>query len=427
MADADNLDNLSNAELRAQMLAQGLPNIPVTDSSRKVLVKRLRASLGGNATLPAATASPKKTSTRRDTLQPAAAVAQVDKLDGIQAATKTRRTIAYTPNDTKEAERRRQPVNKPETVPEAVAAAKPVEAVATKAAPIQSRRISNSERREQIPERVIRKPETIAEEPTVPKKRNNENTLMVNSLIILESDEEEDEQLAQAARNAEDQYTHNKQAAQQLKLSATTINTHDYVPKSLYPNLQPTQEQQRPRQIYEQAPSTSQPRTTLGSSSISSSLDYRVSTGRYSSYVSPPAQSYITGASRAAAAVATAAPLGASGFQRSAPRTFSNEFSDDTAEEEEDATQGVRFESDFARNLARLRAERIGDRSTSYRRTVAGGSITGGRRSLRPEQNSSSAALMRWWQSLDHKYKVTSKLFILIVVLLLCGVYRFFY
>ncbi|XP_064543456.1 otefin [Drosophila montana] len=424
MADADKLDSLSNAELRAQMLAQGLPNIPVTDSSRKVLVKRLRASLGGNANLPAATASPKKTSTRRDTLQPAVAAAQVDKPDGTQAATKARRTIAYTPSDTKEAERRRQPVNKPETVPEAVAVAKPVAAVATKAAPIQSRRISNSERREQIPERVIRKPETIAEEPTVPKKRNNENTLMVNSLIILESDEEEDEQLAQAARNAEDQYTHNKQqAAQQLKLSATTINTHDYVPKPLYPSLQPTQEQQRPRQIYEHAPSTSQPRTTLGSSS----LDYRVATGRYSSYASPLAQGYITGASRAAAAVATAAPLGAAGFRRSPPRTFSNEFSDDTAEEEEDSTQGVRFESDFARNLARLRAERIGDRSSSYRSTVAGGSITGGRRSLRPEHNSSSAAFMRLWQSLDHKYKLTSKLFVLIVGLLLYGVYRFFY
>lgn len=34
MVDADNLDNLSNAELRAQMLAQGLPNIPITGSGR---------------------------------------------------------------------------------------------------------------------------------------------------------------------------------------------------------------------------------------------------------------------------------------------------------------------------------------------------------------------------------------------------------
>lgn len=179
MADADNLDALSNAELRAQMLAQGLPNIPVTDSSRKVLVKRLRASLGGNSPLPA---SPKKSSNRRETLQPVAAAAaatvSVDKRDGANTArdasslSKARRTIAATPNETKEAERRRQPLSKPETVaplprvPEATVA-KPVGTIAAPAAkaaaPIQSRRTSNTDRREMITERVVKMPETIVE------------------------------------------------------------------------------------------------------------------------------------------------------------------------------------------------------------------------------------------------------------------------
>lgn len=422
MADADNLDNLSNAELRARMLAQGLPNIPVTDSSRKVLVKRLRASLGGNAALPAA--SPKKSNARRETLQPAAVAAaaagQVDKTDGTQAAAKSRRTIAFNPSDNKEDDRRRQqqPVNKPQTVPEAIAVVKPV---AAKAAPIQSRRISNSERREQPTERIVRKPEPIAEEPTVPKQRESEKPLLVNSLIILESDEEEDEQLAQAAQSAEDQYSHhNKQIASKPKpkpkLTASTVNTHEYVAKPLYPSLQPnTMEQQRIKQVYEHVPSPTQPRTTLGGSS--NSYDYRAATGRYSSYVSSPAQSYTSASSTIGVSTS---------LRRSPPRTYSNEFSDDTAEE--DASQGVKFESDFARNLARLRAERIGDRSSSYRRTIATGSIiTGGRRSLRQEQDPSSKAFVHLWQTLDNKYKLKSKLFILIVLLVLFGVYRFFY
>ncbi|TDG51797.1 hypothetical protein AWZ03_001857 [Drosophila navojoa] len=430
MAETDNLDSLSNAELRARMLAQGLPNIPVTDSSRKVLVKRLRASLGGNAALPAG--SPKKSNARRETLQPAAVSAsaattsagQVDKPDAAPAASKARRTIAVNPSDAKEDERRRQqqqPVSKPQAVPEAVTVAKPVP---VKAAPIQSRRISNSERREQPKERIARKPEPIAEEPTVANQRESEEPLLVNSLIVLESDDEEDEQLAQAAQDAEDQYSeHNRQIGSnpkpRSKLTATTVNTHDYVAKPLYPSLQPKPlEQRRLKLVYEDAPSPIQPRATLGATSTTNSFEYRPATGRYSSYISSPAQSYTTAAS-------STPGHSSSSIRRSPPRTYSNEFSDDAAEED---GQGVKFESDFARSLARLRAERIGDRGASYRRSVPASSITtGGRRSLRQEQASSLNALARSWRTLDNKYKLKSKLFILIVLLVLFGVYRFYY
>ncbi|EDW08734.1 otefin [Drosophila mojavensis] len=430
MAETDNLDNLSNAELRARMLAQGLPNIPVTDSSRKVLVKRLRASLGGNAALPAG--SPKKSNARRETLQPAAVAAasttagQVDKPDGAPVASKARRTIAVNPSDTKEDERRRQqqqqPVSKPQAVPEAVTVVKPVP---VKAAPIQSRRISNSERREPPKERIARKPEPIAEEPTVPaNQRESDEPLLVNSLIILESDDEEEEQLAQAAQDAEDQYSeHNRQIGSKpkprSKLMATTVNTHEYVAKPLYPSLQPNPlEQQRLKQVYEDAPSPTQPRATLGATSSINSYDYRPATGRYSNYVSSPAQSYTSASS-------SAFGYSSSSLRRSPPRTYSNEFSDDAAEED---GQGVKFESDFARNLARLRAERIGERGSSYRRSVPASSIiTGGRRSLRQGQDSSLNALARLWQTLDNKYKLKSKLFILIVLLVLFAVYRFYY
>ncbi|XP_034477896.1 otefin [Drosophila innubila] len=437
MADADNLDALSNAELRAQMLAQGLPNIPVTDSSRKVLVKRLRASLGGNSPLPS---SPKKASSRRETMQPAATAAAAvaaaapvsgDKRDGATSS-KARRTIAATPSDTKEAERRR----KPETVaalprlPEATVA-KPVAATAAvsapkAAAPIQTRRVSNTEHRELM----IKKPETtVAERATtttaaVAKQRSPENVLEVNSLIILESDEEEDEQLARAVQNAEDQArqtVHNQFISQ-------------YAGNPLHRATESIQDSQRRALIYETSSLTRAPpaisqvptlsrapaaRTQLGGYDYSSASR----SGRYTSYVSSPS-------------TATSSSIGAN-YRRSPPRTYANEFSDDTAEDEEPApSQGVKFESDFARKLATLRAERIGDRSSPFNRRsitrtgTGSGSGSGyepvARRSLRPEDVPVSVAFNRWIQSLDRTYNLKSKLFILFVLILLYFVYKYF-
>ncbi|KAH8407424.1 hypothetical protein KR222_000844 [Zaprionus bogoriensis] len=452
MADADNLDALSNAELRAQMIAQGLPNIPVTDSSRKVLVKRLRASLGGNAALPAASGSPKsKPSNRRETLQPAtaAAAAQQDKMDA-NVPPKARRTIAAAlVGDSKEEERR----------------AKTATVAPVKAAPIQSRRASNTERREVV--NVVKKPETIAEEtpPTtttatatktttakpaavaaaakpaaaVPKQGSGVNTLEVNSLIILESDDEEDEQLALAAQSAEDQARHKEpeKPTKPRQLTATTTSTHSYVSKPLYqlpdpPVLQP---QRANVQLTRPTVSSGYEYGNFGATTDSSStLTSR--TGRYTSYASSTAPSYSTAASSAAAAAAVAAAApSSSSYRRSPPRTYAHEFSDDTAEDEEvgESALGVRYESDFARKLAKLRAERIGDRSSSYsRRTIAATSSSSyepvARRSLRPESSVSvSLAFRRWAQSLDRKYNLKGKLFLLFVLLLLYLVYKFNY
>ncbi|KAH8309478.1 hypothetical protein KR059_010761 [Drosophila kikkawai] len=418
MADVDDLDALSNAELRAKMLAQGLPNIPVTDSSRKVLVKRLRASIGGQAS-PAAAASPKK-SNRRETLAPSAAPAAastpVDKLDGnkVAPATKARRTI--TAAEAKEAERRR---------PEEPVARKPTST--TSAAPaIQTRRTSTSsstvsEKKEM--ERPTKKPEPIAEEPAASKRTNyHENTLEVNSLIVLESDEEEDEQLAQAADLVEQQYAAREKLS---KPTSSVSSTYDYSRKPsstlVDPPRRPAYETSTvdpPRRPVYDAPKVDLPRRQASAApsipaakTQTSSYDFLSNRpGRYSSYVRSPAQSYVT-----AEAPATS----------SYPRTYANELSDDN--EAEDA----HYESDFTRNLARLRAERIGDRSSPYsRRTVATGSVGYEplpRRSLRPDDNSVSVAFGRWVNSLEQKYRIKSKLFILFVVLLLIGVYSIFF
>lgn len=428
MADSDNLDTLSNAELRAQMIAQGLPNIPVTDSSRKVLVKRLRASLGGNAASPAAAASPKKASTRRETLQPAAQVDKVDAVRDVNIPSKARRTIVATLNETEE--RRSKPVA-------AVSAA-------PKAAPIQSRRASNTERREVV--NIVKKSETIAEETraapkaaqqtaaassaaiSVPKQRNLENTLEVNSLIVLESDEDEDEQLARAVQNAENQY--NVKPVKPKPLAATTTTIHSYVSKPLYqlpdppvivPQRPVLEQQQRPVQLSR----PNLPSSYDYASSSGSAAGIASRSGRYTSYTSSTKPSYT---SSSAAAAATSNYL-----RRSPPRTYANEFSDDTADDDagDSAALGVKYESDFARKLAKLRAERIGDRSSPYnRRTIAD---TGynyepvARRSLRPDNADVAVAFRRWIASLDNKYNLKAKLFILFVLLLIYLVYKFNY
>ncbi|XP_022218380.2 otefin [Drosophila obscura] len=429
MGDVDDFDTLSDADLRAKMIAQGLPNIPVTNSSRKVLVKRLRASLGGQAS-PAVAASPKKTN-KRETIAPAvpsaaapapaAASTPVDKPDGVKpgpASTKARRTIASTMNDNKAADRRR---------PEELVTKKPAVP-----APTQTRRIStSSEKREVVLERPVKKPEPIIEEPAVPKRTNyHENTLEVNSMIVLESDEEEDEQLAQAADLVERQYKAKENPKPRSKLTATTTNTYEYAGKpavSMAPLAYSSKAVDPPRrQAYESsaapvlnmAPSIIASRTQTSSSSY----DYLSNpTGRYSSYVRSPAQSYVT-------AEAPAPPLAyTSGYRRSPPRQpFANELSD---ENEEDDGQ---YESTFARNLARLRSERIGDRNSPYsRRTIASTDTMGyepqARRSLRPEEANVSVAFRRWLNSLNEAYNLKSKMFILFVVVLLIGVYRVFY
>lgn len=444
MADSDNLDALSNAELRAQMVAQGLPNIPVTDSSRKVLVKRLRASLGGNPALPAAAASPKKAASRRETLQPAP---QADKVDAQVPSKGARRTIASALNDTEE----RRP-----SKPVATVAAAP-----KAAAPIQTRRASNTERREVV--NVVKKPETIAEESapkaapkvaprpvpreapraatqTAPQQRKVENTLEVNSLIILESDEEEDEQLALAAQTAEDQYK--LKPIKPKSLTATATATHSYVSKPLYQipdppvlaaQARPVLEQpQRPIQL-QRANLPSSSSYDYASSSYGTATGISSRSGRYTSYTtsSTALPNYITTSS---AAASSAAPSSTSYLRRSPPRTYANEFSDDTADDDaaDSAPLSTKFESDFARKLATLRAERIGDRSSPYnRRTIAS---TGSnyepvaRRSLRPENTDNvSVAFRRWTVSLDRKYNLKAKLFILFVLLLIYLVYKINY
>lgn len=90
----DELDNLSNNELRSKCVQYGLPNIPITDTSRKLLIKRLRTAIeGGRAD------SPAKGKSRRETIHVVAKVVEPERDASPKKNTRgTRRTIA-TPSE----------------------------------------------------------------------------------------------------------------------------------------------------------------------------------------------------------------------------------------------------------------------------------------------------------------------------------------
>ncbi|KAH8417019.1 hypothetical protein KR222_001680 [Zaprionus bogoriensis] len=117
MSDLSYLDAISNKELHAKCLEYGLPNIPVTDSSRQVILRRLRATILGvplNKSKTAAPASTRNTKPRRETIHsskatPAQAPEPVAAAGTTQRAysnyknsnnsnSHSRRTIAATPS-----------------------------------------------------------------------------------------------------------------------------------------------------------------------------------------------------------------------------------------------------------------------------------------------------------------------------------------
>ncbi|XP_002071810.3 otefin [Drosophila willistoni] len=188
-------DTLSNAELKAKMVSQGLPNIAVTDSSRNVLVKRLRASLAGETpgSPSSAGASPKKSSKRRDTLQPSNS------------------------SEAKETERRSRMVEKKTKQPASLV-------------PKQTRRKSNTNTAPpSIEDRDgTKKLETIVDELQPPTRNvQNEKTVEDNSVIVLESDGKEDDETKSSTKTLDYDSDETKSARKTLEDDSVIVLESD--------------------------------------------------------------------------------------------------------------------------------------------------------------------------------------------------------
>nr|XP_017007584.2 LEM domain-containing protein Bocksbeutel [Drosophila takahashii] len=106
MSDTAFLDQLTNKELLAKCLQLGLPGVPVTDSTRSVIIRRLKAAITGVPLNKSKSAS-KKSTPRRETVhgsqvatptsEPVRRTAgrSAHRSDGSKISEQSRRTIAY--------------------------------------------------------------------------------------------------------------------------------------------------------------------------------------------------------------------------------------------------------------------------------------------------------------------------------------------
>lgn len=103
MSDLSYLETISNKELHAKCLEYGLPNIPVTDTSRKVILRRLRNTILGTKT--ETTKTPRRETVHSSKATPTDATnanepRSADKIPRRNNnINKSRRTIAATPQE----------------------------------------------------------------------------------------------------------------------------------------------------------------------------------------------------------------------------------------------------------------------------------------------------------------------------------------
>ncbi|XP_017057428.1 LEM domain-containing protein Bocksbeutel isoform X2 [Drosophila ficusphila] len=106
MSDLAYLDSLSNKELMAKCLEHGLPVVPVTSSTRSVILRRLKAAISGTPLNKSKTSSKKSTSQRATihgsqvatpTSEPVRRTVgrSAGRSNGSQISEQSRRTIAY--------------------------------------------------------------------------------------------------------------------------------------------------------------------------------------------------------------------------------------------------------------------------------------------------------------------------------------------
>ncbi|XP_018790427.1 PREDICTED: otefin [Bactrocera latifrons] len=168
MSEIDNLESLSNADLRKQCIKHGLPNVPITDSSRNILIKKLRASLSGSP------ASQTKKTPRRETIHVVKTTEAAIETKEVKAEPErrtpsrgaNRRTFAGTPTFDSQKPSENQPSEN------------------LTPAPIGTRRRSTRD------------------QEIAPSQKEQKSTKTYNPVVILESDEE-DQDLLLAAEQVE--------------------------------------------------------------------------------------------------------------------------------------------------------------------------------------------------------------------------------
>ncbi|XP_067634005.1 otefin [Eurosta solidaginis] len=424
MSEIDNLEALSNADLRKKCIEHGLPNVPITDSSRNLLIKKLRATLTG-----APASSPKKTP-RRETIHATKIkeVAESNEETKVEPERRTpsrgagRRTIAGTP--TVESQKAIE-IKAIDSVAPAPIATRRRSSVHAGTPTVESQKAIEIKVTDSVaPAPIATRRRSSVQLEIPPSQKENKTIKNFKPVVILENDEDDDDLLI-AAEQAEQkskapppivQNEVRSRSSRSVSLSKTGVVTTSYNQGSVKPLDEVPEVTPRnlmteniSRDIYKPSlatssqryslhPSFGQTQTNIGSNRITTGLQSRYSTntltsGLYSSQVTP----------------------------------LYNEQSDEDREQKDYETP---FLSSFARNLERIKTDGVPlgksgidmqsphpiHRSKRY-------GITG----RRPTNDSVTESFHQFLIALDRKYNLRLYLVLATVFFLLVFLYVVMY
>ncbi|XP_036331958.1 otefin isoform X1 [Rhagoletis pomonella] len=404
MSEIDNLESLSNADLRKKCIQHGLPNVPITDSSRNLLIRKLRASLSGS---PAAS-SPKKTS-RRETIHVSKTTESAEVKDEVKVDSErrtpsrgpSRRTIAGTPT---------------------LDLQKPSESQATDTivpAPIGTRR--RSTRDHEIP----------------PSQKDNKPSKTSNPVYILESDEEDNNLILAAVQELErskqkpvaKEVNARSRSSRSVSLSKTGVVTTSYSQAT----AKPLPEVPEPF-IFQVS------NRNLTSENLPHGIykpQINVNSGRYSLHPNLTQRTNI-GLSKEVPSISRySTNTLTSGLYTSKATPLYNEQSDDNEEADKQDFE-TPFLSSFARNLERLKSDGVVLGKPSVLGTTDFGGEYSSPRPIqrskrydiigrRPARDSVTESFRQLLIALDRKYNLRLYLILATIFLVLAFIYVILY
>lgn len=376
----DNLESLSNDELRTRLLQFGFPNLPVTSTTRKVLIKKLRNHVDGETA-----------KNRRETIH----VAKYSSDDDSEVEVKTKTTVTNDRRATISVSMR-----PPSVGPEKnnkrrsgrITPSKPDLLISSQAPTIEDIAEDTDEEINNLMQNPRRSKSTSPSRVRVAKKAK---TPPVEIIEVDDEEEEEGEYISPVkpvtpSRSTRTTITHN--------YNTTKASTTDYA-------VSPTVSEILARKRY-----------TIGDGAISSPNAYSrptisTSYNRYETSNSGLSNRYATGGQNYS--------------------TASTAYAEDDKEDDIDIESTAPYLSDFTRRLSTLRAEPLaGGNRSSQTQSIYRSSTTSSSRNpistAAAKKTSVVDSAKIFLGALDRKYKVKRSLIIFLTILLLIFIAVFF-
>lgn len=404
---ADQLESLSNADLREQCKIFGLPNVPVTDHTRKILIKKLKSAMEGPAN------GEKEKTKRRETIhvvsKPVAKEPEPEPVKKLDTSRSARRTTIAASSSSVESE----PAQK-----------------------IDRRRSSrySSTSSEKKPVELSSKIESTKRKTAILEEEDSEDDLiLIEAAMGAEKAQKQITPSRTKASSSQESRDRRSRSASLQKSPTVTTSYKKDIPSTVneteeesgtdneiltqnvyhYDTAKPFVPTKTERQSYYKAPAInitssrySQVGTTLGAaptkanlttaSTVTSNLSRRYTTGNTYKY---------------------------------------DDYEDDNQEEIEIGGETTPYYSDFARRLERLKSEQLNMSGKTKEREMSSKReqfpVTRTYRETRRQTSNSSAEesdiFRGFFMNLDRRYKIKQKLMIILAVFLLLTIYIFIF